>query len=258
MSYKKLLIILCRVIILIFILINVYHLIQDRVNLGIYLNTIEDRIGIKPPLSYENILDIRNFVLNDIDSSSINTKKRPKIGWTLRKIIKNKKGLCGEGARLLFHILNYYNLDSRRVYLHGNDTLHVVLEVGMDGKWFLLDTINSPGENFRNMLDEQKGPIEEYFDFGPFRYHVTPRDKIQVYKFVNFSYLPFNGILNNRIFKTEMYIHKPVPKCINLLLETPNLIYLLFWIILLFIMSIKPILRWMKKSIRSRDGSLCK
>ena len=100
--------------------------------------------------------------------------------------------------------------------------------------------------------------IEDYFDFGPFRYHVTPRRKIHVYNFYNFSYLPFNGILNNRLFKTEIYFHKPVAKFINFLLETPNLMYLVFWIFLLFIMSIKPILKWMKKSIRFRDGSLRK
>ncbi|MFW5793364.1 MAG: transglutaminase domain-containing protein [Bacteroidota bacterium] len=105
------------------------RVIEERILLKRYIEEVEQAKNISQPYSSNDIFKIRDYILSDIDfKSSDIAPSRPKIGWTVRTILKKRQGLCGEGSRLLFHILRHDKIKSRRIYLHGNSTLHVAIE----------------------------------------------------------------------------------------------------------------------------------
>jgi len=208
-----------------------------------YLKRTEALLHLSSNYKNQEIIAIRNHILNDIDFTSPHVAKaRPKIGWSVKEIIKKREGLCGEGARLLFHILTKRGINSRRVYLHGNTTLHVILECKINNKWVLLETINGPGDDFKDHLDSLSVGINNLFSFGPYRYYVVPTEFTKKFGFNNFSYLPLNGLFNNSLLKTEIYVHRPLPYIINYLLESPELAKAFFGFVLLFLLNVKMLM----------------
>jgi len=238
-----------NIIIIFFIILLFLHLVQERILLSRYIQEIENEIPITKPYDSEDIILVKDFVYNDIDHMSPElVRKRPQVGWTVRKILIQKQGLCGEGTRLLFHILRQGGIESRRLYLHGNQCLHVILEYkNGNKKWVLLETINGPGEEFRNVLDGNF-TIDSLFNFGPYRYHVTPNHFMQNYCYRNFSYLPFNGMLNNKVFKTEIYVHRPAPSIINFLSEKHELFLFILFLTSFVIYNFKVIVSFANKA----------
>lgn len=227
--------------ILTFLIIRV---VEERILLNRFILDVEEVKNISKPYSSYDIITIRDYILSDINfASSEIASSRPKIGWTVRKILKNRQGLCGEGSRLLFHVLRADGIESRRIYLHGNNTLHVILEYqNKAGQWQLLETINGPGEGFRKKLDTRIMTVDSLFNFGPYRYHVTPNIFAESYNYQNFSYLPLNGIFNNSFFRTEVYVHKPMPGLINYLLETHEFFLVIFLASILLLTNTKQII----------------
>lgn len=227
-----------------------YHIVEERILLTNYIDQIENEIGIKKPYCSEEIIFLRNFILNDINyTDSQIAPSRPKIGWTVREILKKKQGLCGEGSRLLFHILKRSGIESRRIYLHGNNTLHVIIEYLTDNdEWVLLDTINGPGVKFSTALDKSNSTIKSLFEVGPYRYHVSPTPFTAQFGYKNYSYMPFNGLFNNRFFKTEIYVHRPAPNIVNYFHETHEVFLFLLMAGVLVIINIKSIVKPFKKN----------
>lgn len=227
------------------------RIIEERVLLKRYIEQLEQKQNISKPYSSNDIIEIRDYILSDIDFKSGDiAPSRPKIGWTVRKIIKKRQGLCGEGSRLLFHILKCDDIKSRRIYLHGNNTLHVIIEyLNSSGDWQLLETINGPGKNFRNRMDNNLMSVDSLFNFGPYRFHVTPTDFAKKYDYLNFSYLPLNGIFNNAALKTEVYVHRPMPAFINYFLERHEFFLAIIFMIAVFIINAKQITLLIKRFI---------
>ena len=225
----------CRIIniaIILILAVLLTRLIEERVILNKYVKILEQTIGVTKPFSDGDIIKIRDYIYNDVEHMQIeHVKTRPKVGWRVARIIKKREGLCGEGTRLLYHIYRKGGVESRRLYFHGNKYMHVLLEVKKSDKmWYLLETINGPDDDFKEMLSADY-KIEELFSFGPYRYHVVPGHFFDNYNYYNFSYLPLNGAFNNKVFKTEIFVHQPVPKIINLLLETHDLFLFLLFIL---------------------------
>lgn len=228
--FKRILKIVINTITILLLIVLLSHIIHERILLNRYIRNLEDKIQVAKPYDSDDIILIRDFVNEDIERMPPElVQKRPQAGLTVRKILIRRQGLCGEGTRLLYHILRSGGVKSRRLYLHGNQCLHVLLEYkARDHKWYLLETINGPGEEFRNALNNNF-TIDSLFNFGPYRYHVTPNQFLKNYCYQNFSYLPLNGMLNNKFFRMEVYVHRPLPSIINYFQEKHELfIFLLF------------------------------
>ena len=248
MKVKTILSVILSAIIIVFII----KYIHDRIILSSYINTIIDSTELDDNYSYNDLLKIRDFIERDIDHDSREISlERPKIGWSIGKIINRRQGLCGEGTRLLYHIYNKLGFNSRRVYLHGNTKVHVLLEVKIDNMWVLIESINGPGKYFTEYLDISAKSISDYFLYGPWRYHVTPKEFMYEYGYYNYSYLPLNGLLNNKYTFTEVYVHRPMPAGINYILETPYLLYLTFLLGVLLLININYIFKSISKIINT-------
>lgn len=218
--------------------------IYDEVKLNEYINVNFSQYKTLDKLEYKDILDIRNFISNDIDYNSPSIQfERPKIGWSIGEIIKRKQGLCGEGARLLFHIYKKFGIESRRVYIYNNILFHVILEVKSNNKWILIETINNyEGERFKVFLDSANTSILSFFKIGPKEFHITPDSSIKNWGYTNFSYLPLNGMFNNSFTKTEIYVHQPLCSIINYILESPPLFYIIIISFIMLMFNIRKII----------------
>jgi hypothetical protein len=228
-------------LILIFlILISVNIVIENRL-LNNYIKEIEHKTHVNKPYSDEEILIIRDYIIKDIDCQSPSIAIcRPKIGWSVKEIILRKQGLCGEGSRLLYNILAKSKIESRRIYLHGSRCLHIILEYrNSKNKWILLETINGNSEYFKKVIDSNTYTIDSLFTFGPYRYHVSPRSLALLNGFSNYSYFPTNGIFNNGVFLSEVYIHKAPSSFVSLIFERTHLFIIFILIIILLCINIK-------------------
>jgi len=225
------------IVIFLFYFIALY--IQERVFLNMYISKIEKEIHINQSINYENILAIRNYLIQNLDFTSPEiAKKRSRIGWSITDIISKRQGLCGEGSRLLFFILRHYGIDSRRVYLHGPNNLHVILELKLDNSWRSLETINGPSKMFKDTLDIYRKPITFFFPFSTYRFHIIPSHIMVQNGFANYSYFPFNGLFNSSLFRSEVYIHKPMPFFLTYVSESPPLMYMSCLILFLIILNL--------------------
>ena len=242
--------VLVSVIIISFVVFYVARVIQENFLLSKYISKIEKSQSIEYPYTDKDILALRDFIYYDIDfTCGTIATARPQIGWTVRQILKKRQGLCGEGSRLIYHILRKNNVPSRRLYLHGNNTLHVIIEYrDNEGSWVLLETINGPGEEFLQKLDEDNITIDSLFNFGPYRYHVTPKPFAAQFGYNNFSYYPLNGLLNNSRFKTEVYVHRPMNSYLNYLSETHEVFLIKFLLVLLLLVNIDLIVRLIRQA----------
>ena len=236
-----------------FLILLFLHLFQERILLKRYVNKIENELQISKPYNTEDIILIRDFINDKITHMRPDlVERRPQVGWTVRKILIYQQGLCGEGTRLLYHILRQGGVKSRRFYLHGNQCMHVILEyMNSDQNWILLESINGPGEEFRATLNNYFF-LDSLFNFGPYRYHVTPNHFLENYCYKNFSYLPLNGMLNNKFFKTEIYVHRPAPSIINFFMETHELFLFLFFTAFLVLYNFKAIFKFLN-NVLSRN-----
>lgn len=234
-----------NIVIICFLILLFHHFVHEQILLKRYIKKIETETQISKPYHTEDIILIRDFVNDNITHMQSDlVEQRPQIGWTVRKILINQQGLCGEGTRLLFHILRQGGVKSRRFYLHGNQCLHVILEYkNSNENWVLLEAINGPGEEWRTALNNSF-TVDSLFNFGPYRYHVTPKKFLENYCYRNFSYSPLNGMLNNKFFKTEIYVHRPAPSIINFLMETHELFLFLFFTAFLVFYNFKVIFKF--------------
>lgn len=225
---------------------SIRHLI-GYIMLNKYLSDIEKIYNISKPYDKEEVITLVKHYQKNINCKDPTIAiNRPKIGWTLYTILKRKQGLCGEGARLLFHSLALSGIQSRRIYMHGNNGLHVILEFKNNNKWLIMETINGFGEDFNRKVFETDITLDSLFSIGPYRFHYTPKNYIYNYGINNFSYLPLNGVLNNKTFKTEIYVHKPLPFFVNYILESPDLLYVIILLIILLIINLKVLIIYVK------------
>lgn len=228
--------------------------IYDEVKLNEYINVNLSQYKTLDKLEYKDILDIRNFISNDIDYNSPSIQfERPKIGWSIGEIIKRKQGLCGEGARLLFHIYRKFGIESRIIYLYTLYFTHVVLEINFNNEWILLETINSYESDYlKDFLDNSRANILSYFKIGPKQYHISPDSAIATFSYTNFSYLPLNALFNNFYTKTEIYVHQPLCSIINYILESPPLFYIIIISFIMLMFNIQKIINTFRNLFKKR------
>ena len=253
MRINTLIRILVSILFVSFIVFYIVRVLQERSILSKYIAEIEHSQSISYPYTDKDILAVRDYIYNDIDfRCGTIAPSRPQIGWTVRQILKKRQGLCGEGSRLIYHILRKNNIPTRRIYLHGNATLHVIIEYESEnGEWVLLETINGPGEEFMQKLDQDMITLDSLFNFGPYRYHVTPKPFASKFGYNNFSYYPLNGLLNNSKFKTEVYVHRPMHSYLNYLSEAHEVFLIKFFFALLMLVNIDLIVVKTRKAIKT-------
>lgn len=243
-----------NIFLLLIIISQFINFVYDEIKLNNYINDNFSTYKSKGKLEYEDILDVRNFILYDIDYNSPSIQfERPKIGWSVGTIIRKKQGLCGEGARLLYHIYKKFGIDSRRVIIYNNHIFHVILEVKYEDKWILMESIkNYEGEYFKNLLDSAKSPILYFFKIGPKGYSIIPDSSNKRWGYTNFSYLPLNGIFNNFYTKTEIYVHQPLCPLINYILESPPLFYLIILSLIMLLVNFRKIINTFRILFRQK------
>ncbi len=96
-------------------------------------------------------------------------------------------------------------------------------------------------------MDNNMMSVDSLFNFGPYRYHVTPTEFAEKYGYLNFSYLPLNGVFNNAVFKTEIFVHKPMPGLINYFLERHEIFLTIIFLIVLLLANAKQMVLLIKR-----------
>lgn len=105
--------------------------------------TRETAIRVSDQLRKDFNTDVKTF-------KALNVGTRPYLREDVAFLLKNKEGLCGEGARVLVRLLIDMGFDATRITLYDEhlQSSHTLVSVMLDGKEFLVDSINStPSDN---------------------------------------------------------------------------------------------------------------
>lgn len=230
-----------NVCLMIILLLSFFCYVKDQYALSIFIKHLRSELIIDEDkeITIEELYSMQDYLINVINTRSEGFQnKRPIYGYNINYILKTKTGNCGEGTRLIMNILMRFGIPTRRVYLHGPSELHVVPEVKLSEKWMIIESINGPGEDFKSLLRKLELSVSSYFSTGNYRFHYIPKHEIGSYGFRNFSYWPLNALVNNRLFLTELYIHKPPSQITEYVLENPPLIIVFSSCMLLIIFNI--------------------
>lgn len=87
---------------------------------------------------------------------------RPALRHTAVETWTHAEGQCGEGARLIVNLLLANGIEASRINLSNEKTqfYHTAVAYQAEGKWWLLDSINSP-EGFPEWASANNKPMSE-------------------------------------------------------------------------------------------------
>lgn len=205
---KKLIIVFIAIFGLIFLL-EVFFVLRDSIALNTYIEGFESDLDDND--SYSTAHQVQQFVAHDLDCRApfemFNIMKRPFKGYDLYSILKFREGQCGEGVKLIFRILKKFDIESRRIYLFGEKSMHALLEIQIENEWYLLDTINSPLGDIPDSTS-----IDEIFTFQNARFNIITNEE-DFFGKIQYSYLSVNRLI--RRWKVAVFVYKPLPCIVN-------------------------------------------
>jgi hypothetical protein len=120
------------------------------------INTYLSMHGLhRLPLTRETAIRVSDQIRKDFNTNAdtfkaLNVGTRPYLREDVAFLLKHREGLCGEGARVLVRLLIDMGFDATRITLYNRhlQSSHTLVSVMLDGKEFLVDSINStPSDN---------------------------------------------------------------------------------------------------------------
>lgn len=183
--------------------------IQDAIALRIYIEQHEPLPDDLNPVEIGYV--VRKWIVEDINSRGdfklFNIHNRPLKGYSISSILKYREGQCGEGTKLMYHILKHFGVNSRRIYIFSDNTMHSMLEVKDGSSYYLLDTINSPIGDIPAYTR-----IIDIFALSSNSYQII-KNKKSFYRMKQYSYLSLNKFLEK--WKIAVFIYDPLPPLLN-------------------------------------------
>jgi hypothetical protein len=108
------------------------------------------------PLTRETAIRVSDQIRKDFNTDvktfkALNVGTRPYLRDDVAFLLKYREGLCGEGARVLVRLLIDMGFDATRITLYDEhlQPSHTLVSVMLQGKEFLVDSINSTSSDNR-------------------------------------------------------------------------------------------------------------
>lgn len=203
-----------------------------------------DTLNIDQEVSWNTAVQLskclrESFNVDQTTFTSLNMSKRPFLREDARYLVNSREGLCGEGARVLICLLNIMGFDATRVTLFTRwmHPSHTVVSVIVDGKEYLIDTLNS-GEDFNSYLN---GTCVSTADFNVMG-HISDVDKRRMmkkklklasqgdsgifgkYLFYSYDAIPFTKLFRAVGLNWRLINFRRPHQLISMVAEKPNLI----------------------------------
>lgn len=225
------------------------------------------------PLSRDTAIRVSDQVRRDFntDERSFKTLKmsrRPFLREDTEFLLRYKEGLCGEGTRVLVNLLQRAGFDATRITLYDRDlnSAHTLVSVRLDGKEFLVDSINSTPETNAYLrttdvatddfkLLHYSDDYSARADFSSARMKRPANPFFEQYWLYSYEATPYSKLLNKAGMDLRIFNFNRPTMAVSALAEKPRLILaaaaFLAALCVLFVLHVTGALRWMSRGFSS-------
>ncbi len=189
-----------------------------------------------------------DFEVNEAQFQGIDLADQPFLRESTADLLQHREGLCGEGTRVIVSLLLDLGFDATRVVLFNDrlESAHALVSVQLDGRDFLLDSINSRPE-VTAMLEAhdvsvRKFDVLHYTDDLQERRRMAaaakyPRPEgmdrfFERYWLYSFEAVPYAKLLTTAGIDVRVFSFQRPYRWISALAEKPNLVRALLWLTL--------------------------